>query len=153
MSPLLLRASSARCCAATSFPASAPAQKRWPPSSDSQLPIPARPFSGTASPSPSGLLAKLSFPLPAPAAGRLIDSVPAVPINHTERSVWEREGKRWPCLGAPRFHSLRRGAPTRLLWNLLEQQQQPTISLSLSALSRPLLSPLPSILPSFLPSS
>jgi len=66
--------------------------------------------------------------------------------------VWEREGKRWPFLGAPRFHSLRGGAPTRLLWNLLQQQQQPTISLSLSALSRPLLSPLPSIIRSFLPS-
>jgi len=81
--------------------------------------------------------------------------------------VWEREQKRWPFLGAPRFHPLRRGAPTRLLWNLLEQhsspkgegkrseeywRRRPTISLSLPALAPAFCAAIDSSLPpSFLP--
>ena len=54
--------------------------------------------------------------------------------------------------GGTQIPFLAQGDPTRLLWNLLEQQQQPTISLSLGSRPGPVFSAAidSSFLPSFL---
>ena len=60
-------------------------------------------------------------------------------------------GEKVALFGGTQIPFLAQGDPTRLLWNLLEQQQQPTISLSLGSRPGPAFSA--AIDSSFLPSS